>query len=80
MKAVGDPPKSGIVSFSLTRGEVTAAQEHADMEDYFVLLVTNVLSPSGWSVRLLPNPFSTQGRKMFRDLSDTRTMMIRLGE
>lgn len=80
VKAIGDPRLGHPVSFSLTRKEVEFAQEHADDGSYFVLVVSNALNSERRAIHLLPNPFSTQGRTVFRDLSETRTMLFNLPE
>lgn len=78
VKAVGRPERERPVSFSLTRGEVLTAQEHADDGTYLILLVVDALNSATRRIHLLPNPFSAQGKKVFRDMTDTRTMLFNL--
>jgi hypothetical protein len=78
VKAIGELQPGHPVSFSLKRSEIEFAQEHADDGSYYVLVVTSALKSENRRIHLLPNPFSSQGRKVFRDLSDTRTMLFNL--
>lgn len=47
--------------------EVAAAQRHAGSNQWRLLVVTSVFDPEQWRIRLLPNPFTAQGRKLFRE-------------
>jgi hypothetical protein len=78
VKAVGRPEKERPVSFSLARGEVLTAQEHADDGSYLILLVVHALNLATRRIHLLPNPFFAQGKMVFRDMTDTRTMLFNL--